>query len=199
MTTLSDELRDARLARGLSQAEVSQRLGQRRVRVSAVERRHPKQMTIDQLARQAAVLGLKLSMRLYPVGAPIRDAAQLKYINRLVARIGGGWSVALDVPIPLSGDLRAIDVVLRGVCTVAVEVITRLRDIQAELRAAQLKRRDLGADRLIIVLAGTHTNRAALNEARLSLSAAFELDTKRVLAALAAGKDPGRDAIVVLD
>jgi hypothetical protein len=44
-------------------------------------------MTIDLVARQASVLGLKLSARLYPVGAPIRDAAQLKYIGRFIDRI----------------------------------------------------------------------------------------------------------------
>jgi hypothetical protein len=51
---------------------------------------------------------------------------------------------------------------------------------------------------LVIVLAGTHRNRAALNAARVSLSAAFDLDTQRTMAALEAGRDPGRNAIVVL-
>jgi hypothetical protein len=46
----------------------------------------------------------------------------------------------LDLPIPLPGDLRGIDVLLdNGSCRIVVEVITRLRDLQAQLRAAQLK------------------------------------------------------------
>ena len=107
------------------------------------------------------------------------------------------WRIRLDVPIPLPGDLRAIDVVIDGACVIAIEVVTRLRDLQAILRSSQLKKRDFGADRLIIVVAGTHSNRRALADARQSLVGTFDLDTQRVLAALAAGKDPGRDAIVV--
>ena len=81
---------------------------------------------------------------------------------------------------------------------IAVEVITHIRDVQAELRSAQLKQRDFGADRLVLVLAATHANRDALAAARPSLEVAFELDSQRVLRMLAAGKDPGRDAIVML-
>ena len=81
----------------------------------------------------------------------------------------------------------------------AVEVITRLRDLQAALRAAQLKQRDIGAERLIIVVAGTNANRRLLDAARPALVASFELDTRRTLATLAAGQDPGRDAIIVLE
>ena len=198
MSSVADELRGARLARGLSQTQVGRAVGVRRARISAVERRAVKAMTIDQLARQAALLGLKLSVKLYPIGAAIRDAAQVKYINGFVARVGKAWKVGLDVPIPIPGDLRAVDVVLEGPCVIAIEVITRLRDIQSELRSAQVKQRDLGADRLVLVLAATHANRHALAAARASLEAAFELDTQRVMRLLAAGKDPGRDAIVLL-
>lgn len=155
-------------------------------------------MTLDRIARQAAVLGLKLVVKLYPVGEPIRDAAQVKYINRLLDRIGKAWMVRLDVPIPLAGDLRAIDIVLTGACVIAIEVVTRLTDIQAVIRAAQLKQRDFGATRLIIVVASSTANRNAIAAARPSLAAAFDLDTQRVLASLATGRDPGRDAIVVL-
>lgn len=77
-------------------------------------------------------------------------------------------------------------------------MITRLVDLQAQVRAAQLKARDLGATRLILVVAGTHTNRRALEAVRTSLVEAFDLDTRRVMADLARGADPGRDAIIVL-
>jgi hypothetical protein len=86
-----------------------------------------------------------------------------------------------------------------GALGIAVEVITRLRDLQAQIRAAQLKRRDISADRLLIVVAGSHANRLALGAARPTMLATFDTDTRRVLAALAAGADPGRDAVVVLD
>jgi hypothetical protein len=50
----------------------------------------------------------------------------------------------------------------------------------------------------VIVVAGTRANRAALADARPTLTGAFDLDTRRVMADLAAGRDPGRDAIVAL-
>jgi hypothetical protein len=113
--------------------------------------------------------------------------------------VGAAWRVVLEATIPLPGDLRAVDVLLEGPCRICVEVITRLSDLQAQIRAAQLKQRDIGATRLIIVVAGTHGNRRVLDEARATLVASFDLDTRRTLATLAEGRDPGRDAIVVLD
>ena len=68
--------------------------------------------------------------------------------------------------------------------------MTRLADLQAQVRAAQLKARDIDATRLVIVATGTHANRRALADARPSLVQSFELDTRTVLAALAAGRDP---------
>lgn len=81
---------------------------------------------------------------------------------------------------------------------IAVEVITRLADVQAQIRAARLKARDIGAGRLILVVAGTHANRAALGTVRASLVESFDTDTRRILGELAAGRDPGRDGVVIL-
>ncbi len=145
----------------------------------------------------AAAVGLRLSLKLYPVGGAIRDAAQVRYVAKFIERVGKAWRVRLDVPMPIPGDVRAVGL-LEGICSVVVEVVTRLTDIQAILRSAQLKQRDLGADRLVIVVAATHANRSALAEARTALVATFDLDSQRTLARLAAGEDPGRDAIVVL-
>ena len=77
-------------------------------------------------------------------------------------------------------------------------MITRLADLQAQIRAAQLKAQAIGATRLIFVIAATRANRAALASVRSSLVAAFDLDSRRVMSELAAGRDPGRDAIVLL-
>jgi transcriptional regulator with XRE-family HTH domain len=195
---VADELREARLSRGLTQSQIGRAIGAERGWVSAVERAKAKNLTLSRLARHAAALGLRMSVKLYPAGEAIRDAAQVRYTARFVERVGQAWRVRLEVPIPLPGDLRAIDVFLEGACTIAVEVATRLRDVQALVRASQLKRRDVGATRLIIVVAGTGANRRALAEARPALTATFDLDTQHTMRALAAGIDPGRDAIVVL-
>ena len=79
----------------------------------------------------------------------------------------------------------------------AVEVITRLADLQAQLRAAEQKARDIGATRTVLIVAATHANRRAVAEARPALLAAFDIDARRVLADLAAGRVPPRDALVL--
>ena len=93
-------------------------------------------------------------VKLYPLGGGIRDAAQARYIAAFVARVGRPWRVTLEAPVPIAGDLRAVDVLLASErARIAVEVITRLADLQAQVRAAQLKARDIGATRLILVIA----------------------------------------------
>lgn len=151
------------------------------------------------MAVHAAAVGLRLSVKLWPAGGGVRDAAQARYIAAFVARVGRLWNVVLEAPIPLPGDLRAVDVVLdRGHIRIAVEVMTRLADLQAQVRAAQIKARDVEATRLMLVVAGTHANRRSLAATRSTLVAAFDLDTRRLIVELAAGRDPGRDGILVL-
>lgn len=195
---IADELRSARLALGLTQAGVARALNVSRDRVSRIELRRTKTVSASYLARHSSVVGLRLSIKLYPVGGHLRDEAQARYIARFLERVAHSWRVRLDVPMPLSGDLRAVDVLLDGSCRIAVEIVTRLTDLQATLRSSQLKQRDIKAERLVIVVAATHRNRRALADGRASLLATFDLDTQRTLAQLAAGKDPGRDAIVLL-
>ena len=198
-TDLGDQLRTARRVRSLTMKEVGAAIGVSESEVSRRELGKSRRLTGEKLTVHAASVGLRLSVRLWPVGGGVRDAAQARSIARFVARIGRAWKVALEVPIPQAGDLRAVDVLLtRADLRIAVEVITRLADIQAQVRAAQLKARDIEATRLVLVVAGTHANRDALAATRGTLVAAFDLDTRRVLADLAAGRDPGRDAIVVL-
>ena len=101
--------------------------------------------------------------------------------------------------MPISRDLRAVDARLThaGV-TIAVEAITRLSDAQAQVRSAQLKRRDIGAGRVLLVISDTNANRRALAEARPTLAEAFDTHARRILTRLAAGEDPGRDCLLVL-
>lgn len=196
---IGEQFRAARLVRGLTLREVAAAIGSSASEVSRRELGRSRRLTGEKLAVHAAAIGLRLSVTLWPIGGGARDAAQARYIAAFVARVGRAWRVVLEAPIPIAGDLRAVDVLLvrRGI-RVAVEVITRLADLQAQVRAAQLKARDLGATRLIIVVAGTHANRRALEEVRPSLVATFDLDARRVMADLARGSDPGRDAIILL-
>jgi len=192
------ELRNARLARGLSQAAVARSLGVDRSQISRVENNRVRHLSLAAIWQHAAIVGLRPSVKLYPVGSPLRDVAQVRYIAKFVERVKRNWTVRLDVPMPIPVDLRAVDVLLTGSCTIAVEVVTRLHDLQAMLRSAQLKQRDIGATRLIIVVVGSESNRRLLEDARPTLLSTFDLDTRRTMARLEAGEDPGRDAIVLL-
>jgi transcriptional regulator with XRE-family HTH domain len=196
---IGDQLRTARHVLGLTQAQVGAAIGVSASEISRRELGRSNRLTGLKLAVHAAAVGLKLSIKLWPVGGGIRDAAQARYIATFVARVGRLWTVTLEAPIRLAGDLRAVDVLLTSHhARIAVEVITRLADLQAQVRAAQLKARDIGATRLMLVVAGTHANRNALASVRATLLDSFDLDSRRLLAALAAGRDPGRDGIIVL-
>ena len=196
---IGDQLRTGRHVLGLTQAHVARSLGISQSEVSRRERGRSATLAGRELTRHAAAVGLRLSIKLWPVGGGVRDAAQARYIAAFVARVGRPWRVILEAPIPIAGDLRAVDVVLKSSTRlIAVEVITRLADLQAQIRAARLKARDIGAGRLILVVASTHANRAALRTVRASLVESFDTDTRRILGDLAAGRDPGRDGIVVL-
>ena len=196
---LGVQLRTGRLVRGVTQLWLGAMIGASQGEISRRELGRSRRLMGESLAVHAAAVGLKLSVKLWPVGGGVRDAAQTRYIAAFVARVGRLWSVALEAPIQLPGDLRAVDVLLvRRDVRIAVEVITRLADLQAQVRSCQLKARDIGATRLILVVAGTHANRRVLAEARTALVAGFDLDSRRLLADLAAGRDPGRDGILIL-
>jgi hypothetical protein len=141
---------------------------------------------------------LRLHLRLYPNGGPLRDQAQLALLQRLRPRLSPSWSAEAESPLPLQGDLRAWDLLLNnGKVTIGVEAVTRLRDIQALLRSVRQKQRDGRVTRVLVVLSATEANRRALAAAGgpgMDLS----IGGKSVLAALAAGRDPGVDAVVFL-
>lgn len=101
--------------------------------------------------------------------------------------------------MPIRGDLRATDARARiPGCSVAVELWTRLADWEAQSRSGLLKQRDLDADRLLIVLAETRANRHALRQAGPAALASFPISARAALRALADGRDPGGNAVVLL-
>ena len=79
-----------------------------------------------------------------------------------------------------------------------MEAETRIRDVQALQRRIEGKRRDSGIDRVIPVVADTRTNRAALRAAGDVLAGSYPVPAPDALAALAAGRDPGGDAIILM-
>ena len=191
--SLGQELRTARRIRGVTQARLGASIGVSQSQISRREHGKARRFGGDELAVHAAAIGLRLSIKLWPVGGGLRDEGQARYVGELARRIGSAWRVMLEAPIPIPGDLRAVDILLRrGDVRVAIEVETRLVDLQAQIRAARLKARDAGADRLILAIAGTHANRAVLASARSAIEGGLETDTRYLLGSLASGRDPGR-------
>jgi predicted XRE-type DNA-binding protein len=196
---LGRELRLARITSGMTQAQVARRVGTSQGQVSRFENGQLKAMTLVAAHRMAAAVGMRVYLRAYPGGRRLLDRPQIELLGRLRQRVHASWRWQLEVPVPRPSDLRAADAVLTiPACTVVVEAITRLADFQAQLRAVQVKARDLGADRLILLVGASTANRRALHEAAGLASAALPLTTRPALAALAAGSDPGADAIIVL-
>jgi hypothetical protein len=61
-----------------------------------------------------------------------------------------------------------------------------------------LKLRDSGFDRAIILVAATRANRLAIREVGSGLRANYPVSSRAALLALAAGVDPGGNALIVL-
>jgi hypothetical protein len=168
--------------------------------VSRVENAQLANLGLESLARHAAAVGLRPSVRLFPSGRRLLDRPQLELLARFRSRLHASWRWETEVPMPIAGDLRSADCrVSRPGCAIIVEAYTRLSDWQAQTAAASRKKRDLGADRLVILIAATHANRRAVAEAdAVRSSGSFPVGTKAALRALARGEDPGSDCLVVL-
>jgi len=96
---MGDELRAARLIRGVSQACLGRTIGVSQSEISRRERARSRHLIGESLAVHAAAIGLRLSVKLWPVGGGIRDAAQARHVAAFVARCGRSWVVTLEAPI----------------------------------------------------------------------------------------------------
>jgi len=191
------ELRAARIGRGLSQRLVAITIGVSQTQISMIERGEYPAVAALTMWRFAAAVGLELSLRAFPGGPPIRDKAHIELLDRFSAEVGAGWRFLSEVPLPIPGDKRAWDRLMRGFgLVIAVEAETRPTDLQELGRRLALKKRDGGLDRLILVLPNTRWCRqlVRLNE----LGAAFSVSGRAALDALRNGRDPGGDAIVLV-
>jgi transcriptional regulator with XRE-family HTH domain len=193
------ELRRARLRAGLSLKTVAAAMGASPSTVLRGEMARSDGMPPATLARQAAAVGLRARIRVFPEGPAIHDAGQVALIRRFRARIGRPEAWAFEVPIPIAGDRRAFDAVLTypdG--KVGVEFYTRLSDVQAQLRQAHLKQRDAGLERLVIVVRGSSTNRRLLREGMAAVTQSCPGTTRQTMASLSAGRLPGANGVILL-
>ena len=199
LTEMGRELRVARIGGGMRQRDVARLLGTSKSRICRVEHGQIRTLNLNDLAHHAAAVGLKPYVKLYPLGRRLLDQAQLSLLARFRRRLHPSWSWETEVPVPIPGDLRAGDCrIAIPECAILVEAYTRFSDYQAQTRSARRKQADLGAERVILLLLASHSNRNAIREAGVVARDSFSLGTKATLAALAEGRDPGADAIVFL-
>lgn len=199
LMTCGTDIRNARVGLGLSLEDVGHAVKLSYSQVGRIERAEHPAVSIMQLAQIGSVVGLDLSIRFYPNGSPLRDAAHLALIERFRSCLSAGLRFRTEVPLPGPGEQRAWDGMVFGAGDPAgVEAETRLWDVQAVERRVALKARDGGVSRVILVVAATRGNRLAVRDAAASLEAAFPIPGRVALQALAAGRDPGGSALVLI-
>jgi transcriptional regulator with XRE-family HTH domain len=181
---VGEEFRERRLQLDQSQKQIAEACQMSRVHYGRIENGGAARLTVVDVNRIAAVLGLRPSLRLYPVGTHVRDAGQVTRLLRFLAAVAPPLSYRLEVPLPsVEGRMeqRAWDAVMfGGGSQSAIELEMRLRDIQALIRRVELKRRDDPTESFLLLVADTRTNRRVLAEyvrlfadlPRLRLSAA---------------------------
>jgi len=108
------DIRSARLMSGKSQREVGRAVGMSYSQVGRVERAQLPTVSVTQLARVGAVVGLDVRVRAYPSQIVMRDAGQIALFERLRLRLGPNLRMRTEVPLPIEGDLRAWDAVIMG-------------------------------------------------------------------------------------
>jgi transcriptional regulator with XRE-family HTH domain len=196
---LQREFVTARADRGLTQAAVAAAVGVDRSWISRIERGKAADLGIVTAAELLSAVGLELSARAFPSSGPLRDSAHAALLARLRDELHPSLAWAVEVPLPIVGDLRAWDAIVSGggwLC--GVEAETRPHDIQALQRRIALKQRDGQADFVVLLLSGTRHNRSLLRDHGDQLYGGFPVGGRVALDRLRSGADPGGNAIIVL-
>ena len=194
------EIHDARVAAGLSLRSVGRAAGTSASQALRVERAELESLSIEQIARHAAAVGLDARLRLYPGPDPARDAGQHAIRDRFRLRLGPTLRLLGEVPIR-TGDLRAFDGVIVGFPDgrrLPTEYESRFSDAQAQIRRVLLKVQDAGLEDVLIVIGDTRRNRDGVRAAESLLRDRFPLTARHVLACLAAGRYPAGSAVILL-
>jgi hypothetical protein len=154
-------------------------------------------VSIQDLGAWCATVGMDLAMRGYPAGDALRDAGQVRLLGRLRVRLAPDLDWRTEVPLPIPGDLRAWDAVIAAPdWQIPVEAETVLADLQAVERRITLKLRDGGVDRLVLLIADTPRNRAAVSSSVAFQT--FDRDARDLLHRLGTGRRPDRSVLLFL-
>jgi len=199
-TRIGDEARQARISQGLTIQQVSEASGVAWSSVRRVERGDPGVSVMTACAVTEAV-GLDLVLRTYQGRSlSLRDTGQLTHAEWLCERVHPSLHPNLELLIGQHG--AAIDVVFFGPEEIIATEIERMAaDFQGQYRRANLKREALAAlhrrpVRLVMAIADTARNRAALEPHLAFIRSTLPAGTREVLTALSAGKPLGRDGLI---
>lgn len=195
---LGREARELRQRAGVSQASLSRACGVSRQWIHLFELGRLASVDLRRATMLMAHLGHKLVVSTYPTGEPLRDEGQARLLARFNARLSPAWRRFAEAPMPGPGDLRAWDELLDGVVRVGVEAESRPSDLQATERAMHAKQRDSGVERMILLVGSSARNRALVSSHIGLLRQTFPLDSRATLHALAEGRDPGANGLVLL-
>lgn len=197
---IGDELRQARLTAGISQATVGRAAGMSPAQVGRIERGDLQAVTLEQVCRASRALGYAASLRLFPVGTPVRDAAHLALLGRFEDRLAAPLRLRREVPLPIDGDRRTWDgLVDGGERPFFVEADTHIHDAQALDRTLELKLRDDHRSSIVVLIATrSHHNRLVLAHHRETLRSLLPLDGAAILRAVGAGRAPAAGGILLI-
>jgi transcriptional regulator with XRE-family HTH domain len=192
------ELRQERQTANLSQRAVAAELGWQQSALNRLERFDFKNVPLVRLVEIAAVLGLDVSISLHRVGDALHDGASQGLIGRFLRVVSANYRVTREALLP-SGGQRSWDVLLRlGALLVGVELVTRVRDVQALVRLIRLRERDGGVDHVLLVLSDSVHNRALLEQLTAALGPRFMTPPRQILDALRAGRPvPGSGVLLM--
>ncbi len=194
---IGEELRTARVGAGLTQLDVGGAVGLSHAQIGRIERGLVPGVSFESIVAIAMVVGLKVSLRVYPGDDAIRDAPQLAILRRFRALISPAIRHRTEVPLGIPGDRRAWDEVMLGDgWSMPVEAETRVGDTQALRRKLALKCRDGQVPSILLVVNDTAHNRRAVEAAAADFVEAFPVSARRALAALRRGERPSGGAIV---
>ena len=197
-----NEVRIARVSAGLTQRDLAGRAGLTQAFVSQIERGLALP-GIDSMVRVARVLGMVLSLRLFPGdGLKLRDSGQLDVADTIRSQTHASVRIRLEEPIAYGNDRRAADMVLETpIELVMLEIERGLADFQAQYRAAQLKRATLSERlgrtvRLVIAVPDTRRNRELLRQHEELIKTALPVSSRQIWAAIRSGEPIGGDGLL---
>lgn len=201
LQSFGTDVRNARFSLGMSQRAVGERVRMPASKLSRIESAKLPSLSLIDAAILASAVGLDLSVRTYPGGAPIRDTAHARRLQVLLKHVGRPLRFRTEVALPDRDglpDQRSWDATISDDADdMGVEVEIKLYDAQAQTRRIHLKWRDGRLTGLLLVVADTKSNRRVLREFEDYFADLPRLNTKWVLAQLQGGALPPSGLVVL--